>query len=165
MDLRPAPARLARGMALACFLFLLWRAGSSLAFHREKFASPLGTQLDALRWSEARRNNATDAALEREARCEPGYLGEMFAALAALPPAANVWDFAGAKDPRRRAIVRLQHLLYPRQVRPLSVTPSAGLDDGQGASYLLSFASEPVAGAELGLRAVHAGPDWTLWGR
>jgi hypothetical protein len=148
-------------MALACFLFLLWRAGSSLVFHGEKFASPLGTQLDALRWSETRRINATVAALEREAQVEPGYLGEMFAALAELPPAAKVYVYAGAKDPRRRAVTRLQYLLYPREVKPLLVRPSAALDDGQ--SCLLSFAADGIEGEAIGLRSFHVGPDWTLW--
>lgn len=164
MDPRPASPRLARGMALACLFFLVWRAGGALTMHAERLSSPLGTQLDALRWSEDRRIQRTIAALEREIGREPGYLGEMYAAIAALPETAVVWVYANPKDARRRAIMRLKYLLFPRQARPFVGTPRAELGDA-GGSYLLTFASEPVDSASLGLRSVHAGPDWTLWSR
>jgi hypothetical protein len=165
VDPRPTPPRLARGLALVSFLFLVWRAGTALALHGEKLSSPFGTQLDALRWSEGRRIQRTIAALERELKSEPGYLSEMYAAVASLPEHSEVWVFAPSKDARRRAIVRLKYLLFPREVRPLEVTPRVGQDQGEPDSYLLTFASHPVDGIGLGLRTVHAGPDWTLWSR
>lgn len=165
MDLRPpASGAFGRAMALTCFVFLVWRAGSAVALHREKVSSVFGTQLDALRRDEDERIAVTVAELERESKLPAGYLGELLAAVGELPAGTRVWVKAGPRDLRRRALVRLQHLLYPRSVRPMGAEPSDGAEV-DATSCLLGFDSEPIDGARFGLRVLRRGPDWTLWGR
>lgn len=158
----PAPPRpsVARGMALACIVFLVWRAVSSVLLNAEEFERPLGTRRQALTWSEQQRIELVVSKVERQAKLANGYLSAILAALDALPPEARVWLYAGKNDTRRRALVRLQHLWYPRSVKPVESLPSTG---GPGGSFLLVFGPIP---AELAPRTkvVASGADWSLLG-
>jgi len=161
VSLQPTPRpTFARGMALACILFLLWRAAASVQLNVEEFDRPLGTRVEALRWSEAQRIDRAVRKVEQQAELGAGYLAEILAAIEALPSEAQVWILAGKEDRRRRGLVRLQHLWHPRRVKAIEVLPRSVAVSGE--AYLIVFGPIPERAAELTL--VQRGADWSLLG-